>query len=229
MKLALKVQPKNPSSVARTKQGSDNPKSQALGSKRKRSKKTVLSSRNKAALTAVLFCISTIFMGWSMGQLTPLNQRQELLYKEILQLTDSVEKLELSLDPGYSDKIENSYSEAMQSLFDDLRGFPQWQTEVQQKAKELELEVATYPGNVRTQMLAGGSVRIMPLALEITSLSKAQFSKESVFRRVLKLNAHLLDTSRKVEMIDLKVNATTNSIEKVEETLNLWFELAESQ
>lgn len=190
--------------------------------KREKSRKSY-SSRQKYILIGIFFCVSSIALGWSLGKLAPMNKRQEALNQEVSEVTDSIARLEFSIHPMDTQKIESDYSLAIQALFDETTGFPQWQAEVQQKAVELDLEVKAYLGAMQTQNLSQGSVRILPATLEIRPLASNDTDQESTYHRVMRLNEYLLDPSRRVELVDMKVTASTNSIERVEETLNLWF------
>jgi len=181
------------------------------------------SLRQKNILIGVFFCISSIAIGWSLGKLAPMNKRQEALNQEVLTVTDSIARLEFSIHPMDTQKIESDYTLAIQALFDEGSGFPEWQAQVQQQAEQLDLEVKAYLGAMQTQKLSQGSVKILPATLEIRPIAEDSANQESSYQRVMRLNNFLLDPGKRVELVDMKITASTNSIERVEETLNLWF------
>jgi len=181
------------------------------------------SLRQKNVLIGFFFCVSSIAIGWSLGKLAPMNKRQEALNQEVVKVTDSIARLEFSIHPMDTQKIESDYTLAIQALFDEGSGFPEWQAAVQQQAEQLDLEVKAYLGAMQTQKLSQGSVKILPATLEIRPITEDSGNQESSYQRVMRLNDFLLDPGKRVELVDMKITASTNSIERVEETLNLWF------
>ena len=181
------------------------------------------SLRQKNILIGFFFCVSSIAIGWSLGKLAPMNQRQEALNQEVVSVTDSIARLEFSIHPMDTQKIESDYTLAIQALFDEGSGFPEWQAEVQQQAELLDLEVKAYLGAMQTQKLSQGSVKILPATLEIRPIAGGASNQESSYQRMMRLNEFLLDPGKRVELVDMKITASTNSVERVEETLNLWF------
>ena len=197
--------------------------------KGKKSKSTKpFSLRQKNILIGVVFCVSSIAIGWSLGKLGPMNQRQEALNQEVLRVTDSIARLQFSIHPMDTQKIESDYTLAIQSLFDEASGFPEWQAQVQKQADQLNLEVKAYLGAMQTQKLSQGSVKILPATLEIRPMPGGKVNQESTYQRMMRLNHFLLDPSKRVELVDMKITASTNSVERVEETLNLWFHKGET-
>ena len=187
-----------------------------------------VSFKKRAILLVVLLCGSAVGIGWSLGKLTPMNQRQETLNQQVSELTDSIGRLEFSIHPAETQKVEQDYSLAIQSLFNQATGFPQWQNEIQQQAKLLDLEVKAFLGTMQTQKMAVRTVRVLPVTLEIFPMSESKKNVDSIFQRLIQFNDILLDPSKRVEFISMQVVAGTHSIQRVEQTLNLWFEEEES-
>ena len=221
MKSTLKIKPKVTRPVSPPPPP---PRSLSEAGRKRGSKKG--SFKYRAILLGGLICFSAVAIGWSLGKLTPMNQRQEHLNQQVSELTDSIARLEFSIHPAETQKVESDYSRALQSLFDETSGFPQWQQGIQQRAGLLDLQVKAFLGEMQVQNLSVGEVRVLPATLEIVPLGNEK--SDSVFQRLIQFNDYLLDPGKKVELKSLQVIAGTNSIERVEQTINIWFEREES-
>lgn len=196
--------------------------------KDKKGKSKKVSFKNRAIVLGCLLCGSAVMIGWSLGKLTPMNLRQENLNQQVSELTDSIARLEFSIHPAETAKVENDYSLAIQSLFNQATGFPQWQKDIQIQAKELNLQVKAFLGTMQTQKMAVKTVRVLPMTLEISPLTVSHEGDDSIYQRLVQFNDLLLDPSKRVELISMQVVAGTNSIQRVEQTLNLWFQEEDS-
>ena len=171
--------------------------------------------KRRAILLCLLICASAVAIGWSLGKLAPMNQRQENLNKQVSEVTDSIARLEFSIHPAETEKVESDYSLAIQSLFDETTGFPQWQEDLQHQAMLLGLQVKAFLGTMQTQKVAVGTVRILPTTLEIAPLTGSEQETNSVFQRLIQFNDHLFDPAKRVELISMQVVAGTNTIQRV--------------
>lgn len=226
MKSSLHIKPKQTKTVSAPLPPQANP--EISGSKDVKRVLKKASIKRRVMVICVLIGTSAVGIGWSLGKLTPMNQRQENLNRQVSDLTDSIARLEFSIHPAETQKVESDYSLAIQSLFDEGTGFPSWQADMQRQAQLLGLQVKAYLGTMQTQNISVGTVRILPTTLEIVPLQESKQGGDSVFQRLIQFNDHLFDPEKKVELISMQVIAGTNSIQRVEQTLNLWFQEEES-
>lgn len=224
MKSTLHIKPR----AVKTPAAPEPPKAVPEKSLGKKSKNKKVSFKKQAIFLGVLLGGSAVAIGWSLGKLNPMNQRQESLNQQVSEVTDSIARLEFSIHPAETQKVEEDYTLAIQSLFNQATGFPKWQNEIQQQAKQLDLQVKAFLGTMQTQKMTVRTVRILPMTLEIFPLNESKESANSIFQRLIQFNDILLHQSKRVELISIQVVAGTNSIQRVEQTLNLWFEEEES-
>jgi hypothetical protein len=179
--------------------------------------------RQLARLALVLIVTASAgLVWWSIShRLLPVSRQVHDASMEMASLASNVQELEMSWRGSDAEEGERRFRKAQAQLVAGDLGLAGWQRELERAAEVLGLQAATQAAKPKTRGPGQEGLMFFPVTLELRPLETAAVTN-SPYARVLELTRWLECSGKRIELVDLAVHGTSNSVQQARITVNVW-------
>jgi hypothetical protein len=164
---------------------------------------------------------SVLLLHWSLFvRLLPVTRQHQDRATQMTRLADEVERLRLKWDPQAVELIRSRFQAARQSLFGGSNDLNRWRTGLEREAGSRALEAGLTLGEPQTNAAINRSFASVKAELEVWPLTVLGFTN-SPYQRVLGYFDDVVDSPKRVDLIELSVRGNSNSIQQARAVLHL--------
>lgn len=157
----------------------------------------------------------------SVRRLVPLQTENRRLTSDIAQVTAELEAMQTVTSPGVREQLTNSLAAADRRLFSSQQAIAGWLETLREAMVPLALEADARFGPVESRMVAGKTLEVVPLTLDLRP-TRLVPGVRSPYQRVLDFCQRITDLPERADFVELTVTAGTNSVDRATAVLELW-------
>lgn len=180
--------------------------------------------RRQLARLALLLIVAAAggLVWWSIShRLLPVSRQVHDASMEMAGLASNVQELEMSWRGSDAEEGERRFRKAQAQLVAGDLGLAGWQRELERAAEVLALQATTQAGKPKTCGPGQEGLVFFPVTLELRPL-EAGATTNSPYARLLELTRWLESSGKRIELVDVAVHGSSNSVQQARITVNVW-------
>jgi hypothetical protein len=165
---------------------------------------------------------SCALVWWSISRrLMPATLQVREKSQAMALLANEVQQLEAGWNGVEAEQTDGKFKRARSRLFTSNESLLTWQRQTERQADALALQPSAQPGQPRAHPAAKLDLSLLPLTVDIRPREIPR-STNTAYRRLLHFARALEAPDKRIDVTDLSVTASSNSMQQVTLVLNVW-------
>jgi hypothetical protein len=167
--------------------------------------------------------ISVGLVVWAYQRLIPVQRQARETASQISRLATEIGLMEGRLTPEELDRLAAEFQRAQGLLFSTPESLKDWLTQLRLQMVPLALEATADVGRPAATNAANPTVAVVPATLSLTlQPSRDVEGVRSPYERVLQFLDVLSREAKRVDVVELQVTGSANSVSRAVVSLSLW-------
>lgn len=171
-------------------------------------------------IASVVLSLAAFFLWSSVSHLSRVRQESRSLSTQIAQLSGQIDVMRAEWPSARTQQLAQRFPAAESNLFHGPPAVAEWIGAVHAHAIPLALDTEFAPLGLQTQSF-DRVVTIMRTRLDVTPSADATSIRPS-YQRLLALGQTLLNQPNRIDIVELSVHGSSNSVGEASAVLELW-------
>lgn len=172
-------------------------------------------------LVAFAIIGSLLSVWWSINRLTRFQQQSSTVTQQASRISTEIELMEAQLAPGKTQEVALRFDKARRDLFAGGESVAAWRDALNEDAVPLALQTQLTIDGTSTSNVGDHLVTLIKATVEITPSPDVP-SSQSGFERVLSFVHQLTTQTQRVDLLELRVQGGSNSVDRAFAAVELW-------
>lgn len=172
-------------------------------------------------IMAVVLLASVALAWWSWNRLQPVRDELEQKTTQSTRLANDVQQLEMRWDAPEAERVDIRYQHAQTLLFNSPDELLKWQRDLKRETLGLALDANAQVGKPQPHPRTQQKLSLLTATVDLQPAAVLR-STNSPYKRVLGFTRGLENPKKRMDLVELSVSGSSNSVQQARAIVQLW-------